>query len=86
MSNSTLVKSFIFAAIVTALAMLITSIINDRPLEERNAQVEIPQHELVSPEPVTMWVDPETKCEYLSNARQAGMTPRLDRYGRHICR
>lgn len=35
---------------------------------------------------VAVWIDPETKCEYISGSRTAAMTPRLDRQGRQICR
>lgn len=33
-----------------------------------------------------LWIDPETKCEYIGGSVSAAMTPRLDRNGKHICR
>ena len=33
-----------------------------------------------------LWIDPETKCEYISGSGSAAMTPRLDRKGKQICR
>lgn len=33
-----------------------------------------------------LWIDPETKCEYIGGSQSAAMTPRLGRDGKHICR
>lgn len=35
---------------------------------------------------VYLYVDPETKCEYLSNSNNSSLTPRYGRNGKQICR
>lgn len=33
-----------------------------------------------------LWIDPETKCEYISGSISVALIPRLDRTGKQICR
>lgn len=35
---------------------------------------------------VYLFVDPETKCEYLANSNTSSLTPRYGRDGKQICR
>jgi hypothetical protein len=32
-----------------------------------------------------LWIDPLTKCHYLSNSGSSTLIPRVDRMGKHIC-
>lgn len=35
---------------------------------------------------IYVWIDPETKCEYVGGVTQSALTPRLNREGKQICR
>ena len=45
-----------------------------------------PEHWTYKNPSAALWIDPETKCEYIGGSTSAAMTPRLDRNGKHICR
>ena len=38
------------------------------------------------PQPPAVYVDPMTRCHYLSTGHDSGLTPRMDRDGKQVCK
>lgn len=53
---------------------------------DANKETVIKEHRTYDNFKIALWVDPETKCEYIGGSSSSALTPRLDRNGKHICR
>lgn len=51
-----------------------------------NPELITKEYKIYSNPSAAIWIDPETKCEYIGGNANAAFTPRLNREGKQICR